>query len=93
MPTVREIEKSLFELAPRSGAMEWDNVGLLVGDPEASVDRILVALDVTELEAKQDVLFEKLQAMGVLNIAIGDLGNEIGMGTIADHIKKYMLLS
>ena len=48
MPTVREIEKSLFELAPRSGAMEWDNVGLLVGDPEASVDRILVALDVTE---------------------------------------------
>ena len=28
--------------------------------------------------------------MGVLNIAIGDLGNEIGMGAIADHIKKYI---
>ncbi len=49
-----------------------------------------VGLDVTELEAKQDVLFEKLQAMGILNIAIGDLGNEIGMGTISDTLEKYI---
>ena len=47
-------------------------------------------LSVTELEAKQDVLFEKLKSMGVLNIAIGDLGNEIGMGTISDTLKKYV---
>ena len=47
-------------------------------------------LDVTELEAKQDVLFEKLQKMGVLNIAIGDLGNEIGMGAIGETIEKYI---
>ena len=33
-------------------------------------------LDVTDLEAKMDILFDKLRAMGVLNIAIGDLGNE-----------------
>lgn len=49
-----------------------------------------IGLDVTELEAKQDVLFEKLQEMGVLNIAIGDLGNEIGMGTIAPTLEKYI---
>lgn len=47
-------------------------------------------LDVTELEAKQDILFEKLQSMGILNIAIGDLGNEIGMGTIRDTLEKYI---
>ena len=47
-------------------------------------------LDVTELEAKQDVLFEKLQARGVLNIAIGDLGNEIGMGAIRDTLEAYI---
>ena len=47
-------------------------------------------LDVTELEAKQDVLFEKLQAMGVLNIAIGDLGNEIGMGAIRETLETYI---
>ncbi len=49
-----------------------------------------VGRDVTDLEAKQDVLFDKLKAMGVLNIAIGDLGNEMGMGTIADTLEKYI---
>lgn len=47
-------------------------------------------MDVTELEAKMDVLWEMLREKGVLNIAIGDLGNEIGMGAIGEHIKKYI---
>ena len=34
MPTVREIEQALFRLAPKEGAMDWDNVGQLLGDPE-----------------------------------------------------------
>lgn len=42
----------------------------------------------TALQARSDVLWKKLRADGVPNIAIGDLGNEIGMGTIADHIKN-----
>ena len=48
MPTVREIEQALFELAPREGAMDWDNVGHLLGDPDREVSRVLVALDITE---------------------------------------------
>lgn len=48
MPTVREIEQRLFDLAPREGAMSWDNVGQLLGDPEREVTRVLVALDITE---------------------------------------------
>lgn len=48
MPTVREIEQCLFDLAPREGAMPWDNVGQLLGDPELEVSRVLVALDITE---------------------------------------------
>lgn len=48
MPTVREIEQALFELAPREGAMDWDNVGHLLGDPDSEVSRVLVALDITE---------------------------------------------
>lgn len=55
MPTVGEIEQALYELAPGEFAMEWDNVGLLVGDPLAEVSRVLVALDVTE-----DVVSEAL---------------------------------
>ncbi len=49
-----------------------------------------VGLDVTDLEAKQDVLFDKLKALGVLNIAIGDLGNEMGMGAISSHLEQYI---
>ena len=60
------------------------------GANEKGVYHNATGLDVTELEAKQDVLFEKLQAMGVLNIAIGDLGNEIGMGALAETIEKYV---
>lgn len=48
MPTVREIERALFALAPQAGAMPGDNVGHLVGDPEREVQRVLVALDITE---------------------------------------------
>ena len=48
MPTVREIEELLFAWAPRELAESWDNVGLLVGDPEAQVERVLVSLDITE---------------------------------------------
>ena len=48
MPTVREIEQALFQLAPKEGAMDWDNVGQLLGDPAAEVSSVLVALDITE---------------------------------------------
>lgn len=49
-----------------------------------------VGLDVTKLEAKQDILFTKLKKKGVLNIAIGDLGNELGMGTLKEHLEEYI---
>lgn len=55
MPTVREIEQALFGLAPREGAMDWDNVGQLLGDPEAEVSKILVALDITEAVADEAI--------------------------------------
>ena len=48
MITVREVEKYLFDWAPRDLALSWDNVGLLVGDGVAEVHRVLVSLDITE---------------------------------------------
>ena len=47
MASVKEIEAFLFSKAPRELAMEWDNVGLLVGFPDHEVKRLLVALDIT----------------------------------------------
>lgn len=48
MPTVETIEQALFRLAPKELALSWDNVGHLEGDPAQEVQRVLVALDVTE---------------------------------------------
>lgn len=53
MRTVREIEQALFELAPRELAFDWDNVGQLLGDPEQRVEKLLVALDITEAVADE----------------------------------------
>ncbi|MDR0751674.1 MAG: DUF4392 domain-containing protein [Christensenellaceae bacterium] len=47
-------------------------------------------LDMTEYEAKADILFKYLQKLKVRTFAIGDLGNEMGMGTIKKHIEKYI---
>ncbi|GHU73914.1 hypothetical protein AGMMS49992_13960 [Clostridia bacterium] len=46
--------------------------------------------DVTDLEAKSEALFRLLQQAGVPTFAIGDLGNEIGMGALADHLDQFI---
>ena len=53
MATLREVEQAIFELAPKELAMDWDNVGLLVGRPDREVTKVLVALDVTEWVAEE----------------------------------------
>jgi len=42
-----DVTKVLDDVAPLRFAEKWDNVGLLVGDPEAEVKRILVTVDYT----------------------------------------------
>ena len=53
MRTVHEIEQALYEMAPRELAFSWDNVGQLLGDPNQKVEKILVALDITEAVADE----------------------------------------
>jgi dinuclear metal center YbgI/SA1388 family protein len=53
---VKDIVNSLNHDAPFDLAEQWDNVGLLVGDPEREVSSILVALDPTN-----DLLDEALE--------------------------------
>ena len=55
MPTVREIEDRLFQLAPKEVAAGWDNVGHLLGDPDQEVSRALVTLDITEDAADEAI--------------------------------------
>ncbi len=56
----------------------------------AGVYHNAAGLDVTCHEGKMDILFKKLQEMGVTTFAIGDLGNEIGMGALGEGICRYI---
>jgi len=47
VPTIRDFLTILQQIVPTGLAEEWDNVGLLVGDPGQQVRRVLLALDPT----------------------------------------------
>ncbi len=47
MATVRDLLDLLEGIAPLETQEEWDNAGLLAGDPATGVTRVLVALDLT----------------------------------------------
>ena len=44
----KEIIEVLERVYPKQAALEWDNVGLLVGRTDKNVEKILVALDATD---------------------------------------------
>ena len=54
-PTLSEVLLAVEELWPESLAEEWDRVGLVVGHPDAEVDRIMFAVDPT-LEVVDEAL-------------------------------------
>ncbi|MDR2267783.1 MAG: DUF4392 domain-containing protein [Christensenellaceae bacterium] len=60
------------------------------GANEKGVYHNATGLDMTEYEAKADLMFKYFAECGVKTFAIGDLGNEMGMGTIKSHIEKYI---
>ncbi len=47
-PLIKHILQELEKTVPRSLAESWDNVGLLVGNRDAKVSKILLALDTSE---------------------------------------------
>jgi dinuclear metal center YbgI/SA1388 family protein len=44
---VADLVRAMEDIAPPSFAASWDNVGLIVGDPEAPLDRVVLAIDCT----------------------------------------------
>jgi dinuclear metal center YbgI/SA1388 family protein len=55
MPTVAAVLGFLEQFAPPSLAAEWDNVGLLLGDRQARVKRMMTCLTVTPESAAEAV--------------------------------------
>ncbi|MHC4806082.1 MAG: Nif3-like dinuclear metal center hexameric protein [Planctomycetota bacterium] len=44
---VKDIVEKIEEIVPLELAQDWDNVGLLIGDPQKNVKNILLTIDVT----------------------------------------------
>ena len=53
MTRIREIVDVMDGAAPFDTAMSFDNVGLLVGDPDREVRRVIIALDITPAVAEE----------------------------------------
>jgi dinuclear metal center YbgI/SA1388 family protein len=53
--TVAEVVRWLEEFAPSPLAEPWDNVGLLMGDPDEEVERVMTCLTVTRSTAAEAV--------------------------------------
>ena len=53
MTKVQDVVRVIEQFAPPMLAEDWDNVGLLVGDPSRTVSKVLVALDMDENVAKE----------------------------------------
>ncbi len=60
------------------------------GANEIGVYHNATGLDITSFEAKADALFDMAKERKIPTFAIGDLGNEMGMGAIREHIEKYI---
>jgi len=54
-PTVAKVVEVLKQLAPPTLAADWDNVGLLLGDEAAPVQRIMTCLTITPESAAEAV--------------------------------------
>ena len=55
MKTVGDVTAWLEQFAPSGIAERWDNVGLIWGDPDAPVERIMTCLTVTPTTANEAI--------------------------------------
>ncbi len=55
MPCIRDIADFLNDFAPTRLAEDWDNVGLLVGDAQASVNSVMTCLTITPESAAEAI--------------------------------------
>lgn len=55
MPTIADIAAFLEDFAPRRLAEEWDNVGLLAGDPQQAVTKVMTCLTITPASAQEAI--------------------------------------
>lgn len=61
-----------------------------VGRNEHGVYHSMRGIDYGMGRSRVDFLFDEALALGIPVVAVGDGGNEIGMGKVADHVKAHV---
>lgn len=97
--TVNDIAKILEELAPLAHAEEFDNVGLLVGDPNMEVEGILVTLDTLEnvvdeaIEKKCNLIvsFHPIIFKGLKKLTGSNYVERVVLKAVSNHIAIYSM--
>jgi dinuclear metal center YbgI/SA1388 family protein len=59
---IADLVRAMEEIAPTRFSAEWDNVGLLVGDPDGSLTRVLLAVDCTRA-VLEEAIAQKCEAI------------------------------
>ena len=96
---VKDIQAILDKHSPERAACGWDNVGLLVGDAEAEVNRIYVALDATdeviahaiESECEMIVTHHPMIFSGMKRVVMSDFTGRRVMDLISHGIALYAM--
>lgn len=96
--TLRDVVDVLDRLYPPDTAQSWDQVGLVTGDPDQPVERILLALDPTlavieearELQADLLVTHHPLLMRGVHSVATTSAKGASVTGLIVGDIALYV---
>ncbi|MFW5471717.1 Nif3-like dinuclear metal center hexameric protein [Knoellia sp. CPCC 206450] len=96
--TLRDVVDVLDRLYPPATAQSWDQVGLVTGDPEQPIERILLALDPTlavidearELHADLLVTHHPLLLRGIHSVATTSAKGASVTGLVVGDIALYV---
>lgn len=104
MTTIRDLYAAVDRAAPFASCESFDNVGLLVGDPDREVSRVLLTLDVTqeavsEAEEKgctlilshHPVIFHPLKSISFGSVQGRLLAKEISVLSAHTNVDKALL--
>ncbi len=88
MPKVIDIYDAMDKIAPFNSAMDFDNVGLLVGDKNATVSKAMLCLDITD-----DMIDEAINIGAQLIIAHHPVIFDAPKSVMADTILYKLIKS
>ena len=97
MVTVKDICSCIEEFAPLAWQESWDNCGLLVGNPQQAVSKILLTVDVNEavvaeaidVQAQMIISHHPLMLSGIRKLTGGDDTQRTIMLAIKNNVAIY----